>query len=95
MLYGGSRLFNRSSTSKRERQRTDDKIPCVLPCAFAMLIDLCRLRVSIVCPLEVVLIAAGNNHIVDFKHHAAELRSQEELLPFRDERVDDKVLFHV
>jgi hypothetical protein len=45
--------------------------------------------------LEVVLVASGNDDVVDLEHHAAKLRCQEKLLSLGDQGVNDKVLSHV
>lgn len=45
--------------------------------------------------LELVLVASGNDDIVDLEHHATKLCGQEKLLSLGDEGVDDKVLSHV
>ena len=45
--------------------------------------------------LELVLIVSGNDDIVDFQHHATQLRGQQQLLAFSNERIDDEMLSHV
>lgn len=45
--------------------------------------------------LEVVLIASGNDDVVDLEHHAAELCGQEKLLSLGDQGVNDEVFSHV
>ena len=45
--------------------------------------------------LELALLAAGDNDVVDLEHHAAELGGEQELLALGDERVDDEVGLHV
>jgi len=45
--------------------------------------------------LEIVLITACHDHVVNFQHHSAQLRRKQELLSLRDQRVDDEVFSHV
>ena len=45
--------------------------------------------------LELALLAAGDNDVVDLEHHAAELGGEQELLALGDERVDDESGLHV
>ena len=45
--------------------------------------------------LEVVLIVPCNDDIVDFQHHSTQLRGQQQLLAFTDQRVNDKMLSHI
>lgn len=45
--------------------------------------------------LEVVIVAASNDHIINLEDHSTELGSEEELLAFRDKRINDEVLLHV
>lgn len=47
------------------------------------------------CFLEVLLLAARNDDVVDLQHHAAELGSEQELLALGDEGIDDEVVLHV
>jgi hypothetical protein len=45
--------------------------------------------------LELALVAAGDDDIVDLEHHPAQLGGEQELLALGDERVDDEGGFHV
>lgn len=45
--------------------------------------------------LKIVFIASCYDDIIDLEHHAAELCSEQELLAFSDQRINDKVLTHI
>jgi hypothetical protein len=46
-------------------------------------------------PLEVVLVVPCNDDIVYFQHHSTQLRGQQQLLAFTDQRVNDKMFSHI
>jgi hypothetical protein len=45
--------------------------------------------------LEVVLVIPCNDDIVYFQHHSTQLRGQQQLLAFTNQRVNDKMLSHI
>jgi hypothetical protein len=45
--------------------------------------------------LEVVLVISGNDDIVYLQDHATQLRGQQQLLAFSDERINNEMLSHV
>ena len=45
--------------------------------------------------LEVVLVVPCNDDVVYFQHHSTQLRGQQQLLAFTNQRVNDKMLSHI
>jgi len=45
--------------------------------------------------LELALVGASDNNVVDLEHHTAKLGGEQELLALGDERVDDEGGLHV
>lgn len=45
--------------------------------------------------LEVVLFVSSNDDVVYLQHHATQLRGQQQLLAFPNERINNEMLSHI